>query len=99
MVQKNKSVKRLKYIGNLFFVYGIINFIIVFFLMLLNSFTITSYFATDPLQKKDLLFLTEIFFFGILGVSFSISGTLILLKTLDYQNGSHDKPDIEHRVT
>jgi len=94
MEQKNKSVKRLKYIGRLFFGYGIINFIIVFFLSLLNSFVISSYYATDPLQKKDLLFLIEIFFFGILGVSFLISGTLIYLKTLDYQNESHDKPDI-----
>lgn len=88
MVQKNKSVKRLKYIGRLFFGYGIINFIIVFFYMVLNWFAVSPYFATDPLQKKDLFYLSSIFFFGILGVSFLISGTLIYLKTLDYQNES-----------
>lgn len=67
--------------------------------MVVNWFTVSTYFATDPLQKKDLFYLSSIFFFGILGVAFLISGTLIYLKTLDYQNESQDKPEIEHRDT
>ena len=58
-------------------------------------FYISTYSATNPFQKKDLLFLTQISFFGFLGVGLLILGTLILLRTLDYQNESHDKPNKE----
>jgi len=99
MTQKKIRKKRLFYIGRLFFGWGLFNFIIMFFYTLLNSFVTSTYFATDPLQKKDLLFLNQIFFLGFVGVGLLISGTLILLKDLDYQDESQDKPDIEHRDT
>lgn len=97
--KKKDSIKRLNFIGRTFFAWGIINFIIVLFYIIVNWFTVSTYIATDPLQKKDLFYLSSIFFFGILGIAFLISGTLIYLKTLDYQNESNNKPDIEHKDT
>ncbi len=97
MIQQKVSMKRLNYLGRLFFGWGIFNFIFMFILGFLNSFSISTYSATDPLQKKDLLILTQISFLGFVGVGLLISGTLILLKTLHYQNESHTKPDIKHR--
>ena len=71
-MEKENVRMRLKLIGVIGFAVGILSFIISFFYM------------TEAIRFGTIVELTESLFFGLLGMTSFISGTIVYIKSMDF---------------
>ena len=57
---------------------------IIFWVIALGAFGISLFYMVDTISFDSIGSLAETVFFGLIGVSFSISGTLITLKGVNF---------------